>query len=127
MNMNEARKTWIEALRSGKYQQGVGQLKALSEEGTFQYCCLGVACEIFKETLNLTEEEENRGISSFNGKSSVPPVEIVSLLGLHNEYGDVKKELFRGTALVSLNDELQLSFEEIAEVLEKQSYLYFKN
>lgn len=132
MNTNEARKIWIEALRSGKYQQGEGYLKVFSEEkGTFQYCCLGVACEIFKETLNLREEEENRGSSSFNGLGLIPPGEIVSLLGLHtaygNKYGDAAEEEFQGASLVDLNDELKLSFEEIAEVLEKQSHLYFKN
>lgn len=35
-------KKWCAALRSGKYQQGKGQLQ--TKDG---YCCLGVACDVF--------------------------------------------------------------------------------
>lgn len=37
----QLKKKWIEALRSGEYQQGVG---ALQRENSF--CCLGVLCDI---------------------------------------------------------------------------------
>lgn len=33
---------WVEALRSGKYGQGVGMLR--DKDG--HYCCLGVLCEV---------------------------------------------------------------------------------
>jgi hypothetical protein len=35
---------WVDALRSGEYQQGKNYL--LSPDGKQRYCCLGVACEI---------------------------------------------------------------------------------
>ena len=38
----ELKAKWLEALRSGKYDQGAGQLR----NGTC-YCCLGVLCQIF--------------------------------------------------------------------------------
>lgn len=38
------RKAWVEALNSGKYQQGIGFLKT-SLDGRYEYCCLGVAAE----------------------------------------------------------------------------------
>jgi len=37
----EVKKLWIEALRSGKYEQGRG---ALNKDGKF--CCLGVLCDL---------------------------------------------------------------------------------
>lgn len=40
----QARKLWVEALRSGKYEQGREYLCA---DGL--YCCLGVACEVMRE------------------------------------------------------------------------------
>jgi hypothetical protein len=33
---------WVPALRSGKYQQGMGVLHAVNDT----YCCLGVACDL---------------------------------------------------------------------------------
>lgn len=39
------KKAWVKALRSGKYEQGVGELKG--PQG--KYCCLGVACQIDKK------------------------------------------------------------------------------
>ncbi|MEM6815307.1 MAG: hypothetical protein AAF600_13130 [Bacteroidota bacterium] len=41
---------WIEALRSGKYNQGKGYLH--NDGG---YCCLGVACRIFGTSKNNLE------------------------------------------------------------------------
>lgn len=43
------KKQWVEALRSGKYAQGKGQLKFVDEEETL-YCCLGVLSELAIES-----------------------------------------------------------------------------
>lgn len=43
VKLNPNAQKWVDALRSGKYQQGAG---CLSAEGKF--CCLGVACEVMK-------------------------------------------------------------------------------
>lgn len=39
------KKLWVEALRGGKWKQGLGQLRASTERASY-YCCLGVLCEI---------------------------------------------------------------------------------
>ena len=41
------RKKWVAALRSGKFKQGKKQLKANNK-----FCCLGVACELFKDDVS---------------------------------------------------------------------------
>ena len=44
--MNAALKTkWIEALRSGEFAQGVGELCSISN-GLVEHCCLGVLGEV---------------------------------------------------------------------------------
>lgn len=49
---------WIEALKSGKYQKGVGVL-GIENEGEWSYCCLGVGCK----ALNI-DEDFAKGYSS---------------------------------------------------------------
>lgn len=46
--MNEQiKKRWVEALRSGNYQQGIGYLRQHAQsDGQDYYCCLGVLCEL---------------------------------------------------------------------------------
>jgi hypothetical protein len=36
------KKLWVDALRSGNYQQGIGQLRCGDT-----YCCLGVLCDLY--------------------------------------------------------------------------------
>lgn len=38
----ELKARWIEALESGKYRKGTGQLRSI----TSSYCCLGVLCDL---------------------------------------------------------------------------------
>lgn len=40
------KKLWIKALRSGKYKQGINQLKTHCAGNTYKHCCLGVLEEI---------------------------------------------------------------------------------
>ena len=45
MTKAEIKQKWLEELRSGKHQQGVGTLKSIEADGSFAYCCLGVLQE----------------------------------------------------------------------------------
>lgn len=51
MNAEQGRR-WLEALRSGDYQQGSGNLLNYND-GKSRYCCLGVACSVEMERLSL--------------------------------------------------------------------------
>ena len=45
MAMNpEVKQKWIDALRSGKYEQGSEKLRSVSG-----YCCLGVLCDLYAQ------------------------------------------------------------------------------
>ena len=37
---------WLEALRSGEYQQGTGRLRGTDSEGQSKFCCLGVLADL---------------------------------------------------------------------------------
>ena len=104
---------WIEALESGSYPQGNGNLK---KDG--KYCCLGVACEIFKDDLGI-KEDVIESLSVFDNEScALPPQKVVTHLNLLSQYGDGKN---KQPSLVNLNDH-DTSFKEIAQLLRKGDY-----
>lgn len=54
---------WVEALRSGKYQQGTGNL-CLDNK----YCCLGVLEDAVRGEINSTVYNESKRLR-FNGET----------------------------------------------------------
>lgn len=114
---------WLEALRSGKYQQGEGQLRTQDNK----FCCLGVLCDIVKPE---GWSDVNHDEWWHDGESGVLGHEVVALAGIERigtlskpiEYppqdhpGDPNK---MATALSALNDR-GMTFEEIAKVIEEQ-------
>jgi len=62
--MNPAwKQIWIQALRSGNYEQTYEQLKSIDNlnDNKCSYCCLGVLCELVKpgSILNIAYTEYN--------------------------------------------------------------------
>lgn len=121
------KKKWLEALRSGKYQQGRGQLKCMGE----RYCCLGVLTDLY-----LKEKPKKRAwfgelkgadkdVDTVIGPSmAYTPLEVMQWAGLPDQNPVVK---FKGknTSLADLNDGSggigePRSFLRIAQVIEKQ-------
>lgn len=97
--MTKAQKTkWIEALRSGKYTQGFNQLKNIDSDGAVCYCCLGVANEV----LELNSFSANFIVSA--------PVNGLHDATFLSHYTQAK--------LMELNDDMKLSFEQIADYIE---------
>ena len=108
MTPKERRKIWVEALRSGKYEQGRATLFA---DGKF--CCLGVACDLFAEEFGL-HVSENRGRRSYNGRSAYLPDPLCDALGLADIGGE-----YIGHSLTDLNDR-GATFAEIADIIESE-------
>jgi hypothetical protein len=99
---------WVEALRSGKYQQGKG---ALCRDGKF--CCLGVACEV----LGISKRTpECRPTVYYEGESTALPKKVAAMLGLRTCTGDFGRE----GGLIDLNDDVGASFNDIANVIESR-------
>lgn len=112
----EIKKKWVEALRSGQYVQGFGQLKVAN-----QFCCLGVLCDLHaKETGGEWDgliQNPVHGI--YYGQVAWAPKIVTDWAGLDTPKGDIGHNGERKT-FPELNDHLLLSFEQIADIIEAQ-------
>jgi hypothetical protein len=93
----EIKRKWVEALRSGAYEQGRGQL---CKDGA--YCCLGVLCVLTGLAISADGEQ------------------VVDEQGLSFGYAPVRK--IAGPSLHTLwrlNDVEEKSFAEIADYIEE--------
>ena len=107
---------WVAALRSGEFQQGYGWLRRQPIHGDPFYCCLGVACELYRrENPGTTWENIEGGLGwgykALDGTTcfwDLPP--IVSMY-----YGVPHTH-----SLMVLNDVSLLSFSDIADAIERE-------
>lgn len=115
MNKERAR-AWVRALRSGEYPQGTGGLKV---DGKF--CCLGVLCHTLELEGVLKSRLTAGGYATAWGESAgyVPGDDVAKLMELEHANVDV---MYNGqrTKLWVLNDQYKLSFNQIADLIEKE-------
>ena len=119
----EIKNLWVEALRSGNYEQGTEYLHQnyKNDFAQDQYCCLGVLCEIALETgigLELDVTKYNSRIL-YNGEDQYLPDKVIEWAGLEDVAdgsGDIRVQ---NTTLASLNDGAY-TFGEIADIIEKE-------
>jgi len=119
-------KKWVKALRSGEYQQGKESLCREEISGDYEYCCLGVACDILTEddwvehpsktlwTIGKYEEFDIPDSIDKHGwgqteTTSFPSLETLRKMGLNADYAQ---------ELAELNDR-GWSFKRIANKIEK--------
>jgi len=102
----QIKEKWVEALRSGKYEQGQSALK---RDGRF--CCLGVLCDIIDPSGWSEPEKTGYTRYSFEGNSDECwiPDTLEEKLGLVGKTG----------TLMGMNDHDKKSFAEIADYIEK--------
>lgn len=119
----DVRKKWVEALRSGRYEQGQDYLA--TETGKF--CCLGVLCEIAvgegvipKPTLRWANGvyRYSYGVDTIK-TTQVPPREVWEWAGLSQEVPEAWTEEDGEIELTHLNDN-GTPFTEIADIIEAQ-------
>jgi len=122
----EIKDRWIAALRSGSYKQTQGQLRSVSEPNC--YCCLGVLADLYlKDTqqdwrlqAGVDEEgsDQKRYLLHRNCFLDLS-LEVLGWAGLHDSnpvviYDD------EGWSLAELNDDVGLSFTQIADIIDEQ-------
>lgn len=141
--MKQARKKWVEALRSGKYEQGKGQLRQDNK-----FCCLGVACDIL-ETVKWEVDRVSGDQDKVLGESTALPAQIQNFYGLNACFGSflrkalplelqqkvldkfpdhgrrILMEIFDKWDLTQLND-AGVPFEIIADIIEIEPEGLFK-
>lgn len=112
LTRKQAYALWLTALRSGKYRQGRGHLKMAATSGgaKHEYCCLGVACQVFASNNKSLKWSPNCGGMFFFLDSSINLSDkILSFLGLSPA---------NQSTLVDLNDGKGKSLNEIANYIE---------
>ncbi len=114
MTHKQARKIWVEALRSGRFEQGQCRLNMNG-----RMCCLGVACELYIENGGSLEKATLApGTVTYDDAAAVPPDAVIDWLGLATPDGQYEKDgWFRD--LVRDNDSGK-SFLEIAQIIEDE-------
>jgi hypothetical protein len=111
----EIKERWINALRSGDYKQGSGALRKADN-----YCCLGVLCDIIKDDINLewTRQVQDTVYVMDNVPGELP-VSVYDYVGLDYPSPSVYYAA-EETTLIRLNDTINLSFSQIADLIDKQ-------
>lgn len=121
----EIKEQWIKALRSGEYKQGIGQLHYRTKNGSSQFCCLGVLCDLAKQAGIVQEfgsSEDTTGVSvsyeigaapSGWRKTTYLPQAVVTWAGLPCKNPEVG-----AVSLAGRNDDGE-TFEEIANAIER--------
>lgn len=105
------RKKWVEALRSGEYEQGTTYLCKDDK-----HCCLGVLCRAAK----IEGRSSSRGGKEtvrFSGGSTLPPPDALQFVGLTNNHGSFKTDI--EDSLININDD-ERPFSEIADIIESE-------
>ncbi len=117
--MNNNAKKWVEALRSGEFTQAHKSLHP-TDDG---YCCLGVACELYRretgdgewvttdKRLGWLFQADNTSIDYFMHPT------VQKWIGLREPLGAAPE--MPGGSLTALNDSCGYDFMEIADVIEK--------
>ena len=133
---------WVKALRSGKYNQGRGALCQVEKDGTKNFCCLGVLCDLYNKERRLKKKKTMKvekcdpsslGITSskseylyaYNSQESHLPNEVVKWAGI--TYGNCCGEFSNlgSESLMTLNDGCEIlkvrkhNFEKIADIIEE--------
>ena len=102
----EIKDRWVEALRSGDYQQGERALK----EGE-NFCCLGVLCDLHaKEVGGSWADSRVENHQRYLGLLGFLPGEVKFWAGTRRSTSN---------ELVRLNDKLNYTFEQIADWIEE--------
>lgn len=111
---------WIAALRSGKYDQGLGGLRSDGDK----FCCLGVLIEVLG--MEWTEEEMLNAYSC-DGRTDYLGDHAMELVGLASQDGlFFDRAIGRERTLASMNDDGN-TFEVIADMIDRRPYGLFKD
>lgn len=93
---------WLKALESGKFKQGRNYLCKELEDGSKEYCCMGVLCEISGKSGWI---KSDFGRYSFKDDFEYAPSTLTKRVGLSGN----------DTRLADMNDFYSLSFKQIAD------------
>ena len=131
----EVKQKWIDALRSGKYEQGSEKLRSVTG-----YCCLGVLCDLyaqeyatqwkFKSYNDITDEEnpDTYDYWYFEEQSEFLPYSVMDWAGLKTNNPQVRVEVednedednshYADALIANVNDS-GYTFNDISKLIEE--------
>lgn len=122
----ELKAKWVEALRSGKYQQGREQLN----EADQLFCCLGVLCEIegldkFYENMDrvgyrFPTDEIDRALLPEKYRRTIGLDTLTQHESRDSLTGKVVGHFTQHEYCMYMNDTEKRTFAEIADVIERE-------
>lgn len=126
----------VDALRSDKYPQTHNTLQRVSVDRNFYgpgYCCLGVACVLVKDKLQLSVETTTNGQVIYDGSHNFMPSSVSGYYGFHRDdplllipnllpwykrcFSNASKYLTVSAS--DANDTYKLNFSQIADAFER--------
>lgn len=109
--LNKAFKAkWLKALRSGRYEQTISELRVGTRRDGFGYCCLGVACNIMDRHWKISKSDN----TTYSHKHSEPGSDSLS----HAFLKQINLTPEQESKLIVMNDGGS-TFSEIADYIEK--------
>jgi hypothetical protein len=132
MNADVAKK-WVDALRSGDYSQGKGRLCSVTEDDDKYFCCLGVLCDLYErehsdmygitqvveEKIDFDYDYDIKHEVYYNHNNLTLPQSVMEWSGIKHGDGTFTSDIEGETSLALLNDENGLTFDEIANIIER--------
>ena len=118
------RAKWLRDLRSGAFRQTRACLKNPYDGGL---CCLGVLCVTYAKAHKIINPwvKGDNGYMGFKARDginyeTVPPKEVLEWVGLVNDNGGYENKKGVKNFLTDLNDSKEMSFKQIANVIETE-------
>ena len=109
----EIKAQWLAALRSGEYRQGKGEL----EGSGGRFCCLGVLCHLAHKQGVVERTDGPEGQGWYDDEDARLPYSVRDWSGMTSDIGLIEEGK---ASLVFLNDLDGRTFDQIADVIEKE-------
>ena len=113
------KQAWVKALRSGRYRQGSGLLKAKKKGQRPEYCCLGVLCNLGDDSKKNWKVNTDDGSSGYGhpDRISTPPPRVLKAAGITVDTSNKLMTMNDGSFLAGSG---RLPFKEIADWIEEE-------
>lgn len=112
---------WAQALESGEYDQGRGQLVIIDESGQpSRYCCLGVLCDLANKAGVESGPDDNKEYGwNFGANGATLPEVVIRWAGMNSTGGEYGVRPSHGL-LLNDNDSGR-PFTEIAAIIREHA------
>jgi hypothetical protein len=112
----DVKELWVNALRSGDYEQGEGILT--SDSAVKLYCCLGVLCKVAVDNGVPVRVGEGGERISYDDSASYLPISVMEWAGLDTCDPFLKDNEGNEHCASSWNDIYRATFNDIATMID---------